>query len=137
MHLSSLALFVAASVASSNPAFSGSLNWTSAHQPPAHQPGNMVLTISVNEDGSLGWNGSPISDEQLRTFSGMIKVVPGQITTLLVVRPSVPAQRRDALIRILNERNACERDDKCILIENWSADFPLYPPPPPPTPPRN
>ena len=134
--LSILVWLAAASLMSSNPPFSGS-NWSSAQQPPARQPGNMILTVSVNKDGSLGWNGYPASDEQLRKFVGMIQVVPGQITTLLMLRPGVSDQRRDSLIRILDEKSACQREDKCILIENWSADFPRYPPPPPPAPPRH
>jgi hypothetical protein len=53
-----------------------------------------------------------------------------------VLRAGVTEQRRDELIRILSEANACQGDHKCILIENWSVDFPAYTPPPPPAPPR-
>jgi len=84
----------------------------------------MSLTISVNRDGSLGWNGNPIYDDQLRTFVGMVQFVRGEITTLLILRPGLTDERRDNLIRILDEKKACERDDKCVLIEKWSVIFP-------------
>lgn len=130
-----LTALAAGSLGLSGPQFPVSTNWLIATQPPTQNSG-LKNTISVNADGSLGWNGSPIVDDQLRTYTGITSQMRPGITTILVLRTGVSEERRDELIRFISEANACQGDHKCVLIENWPTDFPAYVPPPPPAPPR-
>ncbi|HMJ94137.1 MAG TPA: hypothetical protein VK472_08565 [Allosphingosinicella sp.] len=96
-------------------------------------PMRVTNWVSVDADGSLSWNGSPIDSEQAQQYlelTGMMVPRPALVLNRL---PGTPCDEIGKAADLIERTIACA-PDLCFLTEGGKRPIPS--PPAPPAPPR-